>query len=150
MIFRAIWPITNPDMSYVDLCKQARRDLPLLLARAKASTTGEGWFSVQPANKVPGSGNVTETVLLFQAPAEPAAPRAHPHLDTHLTSARRVSDVDEVMVERILSGDFSNSRSATGPERRLVVAAWPATGRPLADLERGTGWKADRYREDVA
>ena len=150
MIFRAIWPITNPSMSYADLCAQARRDLTLLYSRAKATPTAEGWFSIQPSRKVPGSGNTTESVLLFQCPATATGPRVHPHLTTALTSARRVDDVDEVMVERILSGDFTNSASATRPERTRIITAWPTTGRSMNDLERETGWKLDRYREDVA
>jgi hypothetical protein len=50
--------------------------------------------------------------------------------------------VDWVVVERILLGDRA---PATTAERRAVVARWPDTGRPYADLARLTGWNVDRY-----
>lgn len=57
--------------------------------------------------------------------------------------------IDPVVVARILAHDASLARGATVAERRAVVAAWPGS---LADLERLTGWRADRYinREDGA
>lgn len=57
--------------------------------------------------------------------------------------------VDPVVVSRILAHDASLARAATVAERRAVVAAWPGS---LAELERMTGWRADRYvdREDGA
>lgn len=58
-------------------------------------------------------------------------------------------DIDRVVVSRILAHDASLARTATVAERRAVVAAWPGS---LAELERMTGWKADRYidRKDGA
>lgn len=52
--------------------------------------------------------------------------------------------VDMVVVDRILAHDASLARTATTAERRAVVAAWPGS---LAELERLTGWRADRYVE---
>lgn len=59
------------------------------------------------------------------------------------------NEVDTVLIARILAHDASLARVATPAERRAVVAAWPHS---LADLERMTGWRADRYvvREDGA
>lgn len=59
------------------------------------------------------------------------------------------TQVDPVVVARILAHDASLARAATVAERRAVVAAWPGS---LNDLERLTGWRAGRYvvREDVA
>lgn len=51
---------------------------------------------------------------------------------------------DPVVVDRLLAGDMSLARTATTAERRDVVAAWP---RSLAELERLTGWRTDRYVE---
>ncbi|KRB73061.1 hypothetical protein ASE01_20000 [Nocardioides sp. Root190] len=58
-----------------------------------------------------------------------------------------VGDVDEVAVERVLAGD--THLSLTPAEKRLVVARWHETGRPLADLERA-GWNTSRYRAEAS
>lgn len=55
--------------------------------------------------------------------------------------------VDESLVLRILAGDMTLAQTATTAERRAVVARWT---RPLADLERLSGWKPERYRDGVA
>lgn len=52
------------------------------------------------------------------------------------------SEVDDVVVQRIVGGDFTLARGATPAERRAVVALWPQS---LTELERMTGWRADRY-----
>lgn len=57
----------------------------------------------------------------------------------------RHDDVDEVVILRILQGDPTVAPAATLAERRAVVAAWSARGRPLSDLARLTGWKPERY-----
>ena len=75
MIFRAIWPITDESQSYAALCRAAADDLPLLIAQAHAQLTHAGRFSVAPADLVPGSGRVTESVLVYEAPAERRAVR---------------------------------------------------------------------------
>jgi hypothetical protein len=50
---------------------------------------------------------------------------------------------DDVLVERVLEG-------LTGvhimlPERIEVVRRWQSSGQSLAELERRTGWKVERY-----
>lgn len=61
-----------------------------------------------------------------------------------------LSDVDPVTVDRIVGGEYD--LYATPAERVEVVRRWRADGRSLADLERKTGWNANRYRprEEVA
>jgi len=53
---------------------------------------------------------------------------------------------DDVVVERILAGDRLD---ATPAERAEVVRRWLNTGRPLADLERLTGWNGAREKSRV-
>lgn len=55
-------------------------------------------------------------------------------------------EVDEVVIERVLSG--TPVPTASNAERVEIVARWKATGCPLRDLERLTGWKPERYRTD--
>ncbi|MDF9718123.1 hypothetical protein [Nocardioides sp. ChNu-99] len=59
------------------------------------------------------------------------------------TGVEHRGDVDEVKVARIVDGDFH--LPATTAERREVCARWATTGRPFAELARGTGWKIERY-----
>lgn len=55
--------------------------------------------------------------------------------------------LDPIVVERILDGDMSLAASATKGERVEVVARWQGS---LAELERLTGWRPDRYRKAAA
>jgi hypothetical protein len=55
------------------------------------------------------------------------------------------SDLDPVVVDRILAGDTALMATASRPEREAVVARWTETGRSLNDLERATGIKPERY-----
>lgn len=60
-------------------------------------------------------------------------------------------DFDEVAIERRLAGD--KSARLTKPEAAEAVARWRATGRSLAECERVTGIKPNRFpapRKDVA
>lgn len=77
MIFRAIWPIADQSIGYATLCRQAAEDLPLLIGHASARLTNPGRFSIAPSVEVPGSGRVTEAVLVYEAPAVALAPRAY-------------------------------------------------------------------------
>lgn len=77
MIFRAIWPITDERTPYAELCHGAQADLMLLLAQAHARVTGPGRFSIAPSVYVPGSGRVTESVLVWEAPAISVPLRAY-------------------------------------------------------------------------
>ena len=83
-VFRAVWPITDMATPLDELIAGATKDLPMLAARAHAdlsSVTGGRW-SVASASRVPGSGNLTANVLLFETPATPrqrrvGCPRCH-------------------------------------------------------------------------
>lgn len=66
--FRAMWPIVA-DLPASDLFREARCDLPLLAAQAHARIIGPGRFSFARSVDVPGSGRVSEFVLIFEAPA---------------------------------------------------------------------------------
>ena len=52
------------------------------------------------------------------------------------------TDADPVVIARVLAGERIPTNRA---ERFEIVARWPYTGRPYADLER-LGWKPERYR----
>lgn len=54
------------------------------------------------------------------------------------------NQADPVVVARIIGRDMTLARTATPAERRAVVAGWAGS---LAELERLTGWRADRYIE---
>lgn len=54
---------------------------------------------------------------------------------------------DPVVIQRILAGD---NISASQAERLEVVRRWPETGKSLAELERQTGWRVDRYTNPTA
>lgn len=75
VMFRAIWPIVDETRPYADLCKEAAEDLPRLIATAHAVLEKPGRFSVAPSEKVPGSGRVTPSVLLYEAPARRSTAR---------------------------------------------------------------------------
>ena len=77
MIFRAIWPITDESVSYADLCRQAANDVALLIGQAHCRLTKPGRFSIAPAELVPGSGRVTDSVLVYEAPASPLPARSY-------------------------------------------------------------------------
>ena len=80
--FRAIWPITNERLPFTALCAQAAHDVPLLAAQAHARITGPGRWTAALSTDVPGSGRITEWVLLYEAPATQAPRRTTP---THAT-----------------------------------------------------------------
>lgn len=67
-----------------------------------------------------------------------------------LAQAESDDGIDEVVIDRIVGGDFSVARAATKAERVVIVARWKAAGRPLAELERQAGWKPERYRSEEA
>lgn len=50
---------------------------------------------------------------------------------------------DQAVVERVLGGDWR--MPSTDAERTEIARRWYANGRSLADLERLTGFKPDRY-----
>ena len=67
--FRAVWPILDESEPYGSLCRQATADLPTLIAQAHAVVLTRGRFSIAPSSHVPGSGRITDSVLVFEAPA---------------------------------------------------------------------------------
>lgn len=75
--FRAMWPIVDERVTWAILTRTARAELPMLAAQAKARLIGAGRFYVMPSSAVPGSGRVTETVLVFDGPAEPIPNRSY-------------------------------------------------------------------------
>ena len=77
-LFRALWPITNPRLPLARLIEEAREDLPRVERQAAAyAHPGAGRWRVARSSDIPGSGRVTETVLIFEAPAWPLRARAY-------------------------------------------------------------------------
>ena len=69
-LFRAMWPIPDTTSSFPELMAQAYAEVPHLARMQRASIVGDaGKFSVALSKDVPGSGNTTQWVLLFVAPA---------------------------------------------------------------------------------
>lgn len=56
-------------------------------------------------------------------------------------------EIDSIVIDRILGGDFSLARTAAKAERVEIVARWRADGRSLNELERASGWNVKRYYE---
>ena len=75
--FRAIWPIIDESVPYADLIEQASDDLSVLVRQSRAELTGPGRFSIAASASVPGSGRVTESVMIYEAPARQVAARAY-------------------------------------------------------------------------
>lgn len=75
--FVAYWPITDQSVGWDELIKAAEQDLPLLLGQARCRKAGPGAFRIARSVDVPGSGRLTPTVLVFEAPAWPRKPRAY-------------------------------------------------------------------------
>ena len=69
-----------------------------------------------------------------------AAPKGKPRT----RSNRPVDEIDHAVVSRVMEGERMRTTPA---EKREVVRRWLRDGRPLAELERRQGWKADRYTE---
>jgi len=140
--FMARWPITDETLGIAELAVLARPDLPLLTAQAGARITGPGrWFVARSAD-FPGSGRVTDWTLVYEAPAKPRRPRV-PLALRGAPSPSPDEEIDDVAVNRILSGDWRYP--ANEAERREVCRMWRDSGRPLAELERLTGWNVHRY-----
>lgn len=80
-----------------------------------------------------------------------APPLAWDDIDTDRRPLRpaapRRSVVDDALVLRILGGDWHLAPIATPDERTAVTTSWTRSGRSLNDLERLTGWRANRYTD---
>ena len=147
---RIIWPILDPTIARDDLIAEAVETLPRLVAQARARITrpDQALFRILPSTRVPGSGRVTDTVLVYDVPAVAAPPRCyHPggrvEIPDTPDAPRDPTDVDAVVVDRVLSGRRPEC-VVTPAERRMVLDLWARTGRPWADLERTTGWNVAR------
>lgn len=71
--------------------------------------------------------------------------------DLHKVYKINDSDVDDVLVQRVLNGDFTVASGANEAERLAVAAAWlEKTGLSLAELERRSGWNIHRDRRQAA
>lgn len=76
--FRAIWPIVDQTKPWASLITEARNEIPFIAARAHARIdTTRGRFSIAPSAETPGSGQVTSTCLIYEAPAKPASRPYH-------------------------------------------------------------------------
>lgn len=58
------------------------------------------------------------------------------------------SDVDPVVIERILAGDYR--LTANRAEKVEACHQWVASGRSISSLARLTGWKVERYYKESA
>lgn len=74
-VFRALWPITDMTLPLGDLIAAAEVDLPVVAALQHAEVQSGGRWSVAPSSRVPGSGNITANVLIYEAPAVPVNAR---------------------------------------------------------------------------
>lgn len=52
-------------------------------------------------------------------------------------------DIDSTVVQSVLDGDYK--RPCNPAEKREVLKRWLYGGRPIAELTRLTGWRAERY-----
>lgn len=66
--------------------------------------------------------------------------------DTDPDPLARLDDVDTVVVDRVLAGDYALARTLRRPERHAVIVAWLEDGRSTRSLEKATGWNVLRDR----
>lgn len=71
MTFRAFWPIVDQRIPYDQLIAEAAEDVERLALQAHAHITDfrAGRWSIERSSRVPGSGRVAPTVLIYEAPA---------------------------------------------------------------------------------
>lgn len=62
-----------------------------------------------------------------------------------LSGATRREEVDEIVVQKILAGDWVKGTPTTKGEKLATTAAWIARGRAQNELHRITGWRVERY-----
>lgn len=65
----------------------------------------------------------------------------------HRTQPRRKTDVDEVVVQRLLDGQRVDCTTA---ERNEAMRRWKKAGKPERDLCQRLGWHDGRYGREVA
>lgn len=73
---RLLWPIVDQRIPYDQLIAEAEEDVERLAIQAHARVTdyAAGRWSIERSAKVPGSGRITPTVLIYEAPAVAAVP----------------------------------------------------------------------------
>lgn len=76
--YRAMWPIVDEQRSFIGLCREAQVELGPLMQRARVMASGPGRFYAAHASQVPGSGRVTDWVLVYECPAKQLPPRTIP------------------------------------------------------------------------
>jgi hypothetical protein len=136
----------------VPACGAQRRIQALMWAGWSATdiSTAAGWSHRNAVHRILKGQKGKPTVWLERKTHDAVAPNVGTLSPTRATDggyARQDrDDVDEVVVTRILAGDWH--LPANVAEKITVAARWPGT---LAELERLTGWsKIERYvtRED--
>lgn len=77
--FRAVWPITDDTVPWHQLVAEAYADLENVAARYRVRIDPDAQPRVfrAPASLVPGSGGLTDTVLVFDVRATPIKPRPY-------------------------------------------------------------------------
>lgn len=75
--FLARWPILDPARTIASLRDEAACELDQLVSRAHARLVGPGRWAIADSARVPGSGGITPTVLVFTAPAIEAERRPY-------------------------------------------------------------------------
>jgi hypothetical protein len=143
-VFKALWPIVNEKAPVTAMFTLAARDVPDLARRAHARITGPGQFTFERSVDVPGSGRVTEWVLVYTAPAVPVPRRSyhHPVPPVVGSAGRDPDDVDHAVVARVLAGEVLDTTRA---ERRIITATWVGRGRSETALCDRMGWRTGRY-----
>lgn len=141
---RLLWPITDDNLPLRRLIEQAKPEVAELACRAHARVTGGGQWSIRRAVDVPGSGRVTEHVLVLEAPAEPHVPEWR-RAQTAGPPRRPASDdePDEAVVQRVLEGEWRMPTSRA--DRVEVMRRWDG---PDKRLEALTGWNVARIRRE--
>lgn len=91
----------------------------------------------------PGPSPLARAAARRQGYAPPLAWDDIDDPDEHPAHVGEYVAVDPVVVARILSGDWR--LRCTPDEKRAVCERWLDAGRPLAELERRTGWRCNRY-----
>lgn len=71
---RAFWPIVDPTLGWDDLISEALKDLPWVAARSHVNITGLPRWYVARSVDFPGSGRVTELILVCEVPATRRTP----------------------------------------------------------------------------
>ena len=72
-LFRAVWPLVDETVQFRQIVIEAQAELPRVAYHARAEVIGAGRWTVVRSSKVPGFGNTTERLLVFEAPARQVA-----------------------------------------------------------------------------